>query len=54
MDLTMIAAKVYEPELIPMRKRFVANRDFCKLETIYQKVNHFTKIFLRCSKKIYG
>jgi hypothetical protein len=54
MDLTLIAAKVYEPELISMRRRFMADKDNCKLEVIHQKVNHYTKIFLRCSKKIYS
>lgn len=54
MDLTMIAAKIYEPELINMRKSFMIDRDPQRLLNVYKKVNHYTKVFLKCSKKVYN
>ena len=39
MDLTMIAAKVCEPELISYRKSFIVDKDMHKLITINQN-NH--------------
>lgn len=54
MDLTMIAAKIYEPELLSIRKNFMIEKNPNRLSTIYQKVNHYTKIFLRCAKKVYN
>lgn len=50
----MIAAKIYEPELINMRKSFMLDRDPQRLVKVYQKVNHYTKVFLKCSKKVYN
>ena len=54
MDLTMITAKICEPELLSMRKNFMVDKDHQKLSTIYQKLNHYTKVFLRCAKKVYS
>lgn len=54
MDLTMIAAKICEPELLTMRKNFMVEKDPQKLSVIYSRMQHYTKIFLRCSKKVYS
>lgn len=54
MDLTMIAAKVCEPELISYRKSFIVDKDMHKLITINQKLNHYSKLFLKCAKKVYN
>lgn len=50
----MIAAKIYQPELISIRKRYIVDKDHCKLNTIYGKIQHYTQIFLKCAKKIYN
>lgn len=54
MDLTMITAKICEPELLPMRKNFMVDKDSQKLSAIYQRLNHYTKVFLKCAKKVYS
>ena len=52
MDMTMIASRVYEPELNPMR--YAQTKDtYQKLTTISRKVNHYTKMYMRCAKRVY-
>lgn len=50
----MITAKIYEPEILSIRKNFMIDKDVHRLTTMYQKVNHYTKVFLRCAKKVYN
>lgn len=54
MDLTTIAGKICEPELLPMRKSFMVDKDTYKLSLINQKLNHYSKLFLKCAKKVYN
>ena len=49
----MIASKIYEPELNPM-KNGQGKDTYHKLTTVSRKVTHYTKLFMRCAKKIYG
>ena len=52
MDITMISSKIYEPELLPP-KGYIS-RDSMRYSMISNKVNHYTKILMKCAKKIYG
>lgn len=53
MDITMIAAKIYEPELTPTRNSLLTN-DSERLAMISQKMEHYTKILLKVTKKVYN
>ena len=53
MDLTMVAAKIYEPELIPNRSSIFTN-DYEKVAIISQKMDHYTNMVLRATKKVYN
>jgi hypothetical protein len=53
MDVTMIASKIYEPELIS-KQGASGSRDYQRLSTISKKIGHYTKLFLKCAKKIYS
>lgn len=53
MDVTMIASKIYEPEL-KARPGVTGTKDYQRLSTISKKINHYTKLFLKCAKKIYS
>jgi hypothetical protein len=35
-----------------MRKNFMVDKDPQKLSIVYDKLNHYTKIFLKCAKKL--
>ena len=49
----MIASRIYEPELNPMK--YGHGKDtYSKLTTLSNKVTHYTKLFMRCAKKIYS
>jgi hypothetical protein len=50
MDITLIASKIYEPELNLNRYGTAYQR----LTTVSSKINHYTKMFLKCAKKIYS
>lgn len=54
MDITMIASKIYEPELLNQQGSPAGSRDYQRLSTISKKINHYTKLFLKCAKKIYS
>jgi hypothetical protein len=54
MDITMIASRIYEPELNSQKSGQSAGKDiYHRLATISKKVNHYTKLFMKCAKKIY-
>ena len=54
MDHTMIAAKICEPELTTIRKNFMMDKDAQRPQLVYQKLQHYNKLFLRCCKKVYS
>ena len=54
MDITMIASKIYEPELSLNRYSSNSGKDYQRLATVSKKVSHYTKMFLKCAKKIYS
>ena len=53
MDITMIASKIYEPELNPNRYGS-STKDYQRLSIISKKISHYTKLYLKCAKKIYN
>jgi hypothetical protein len=54
MDITLIASKIYEPELNLNRYGTASEKDYQRLTTVSSKINHYTKMFLKCAKKIYS
>jgi hypothetical protein len=49
----MIASRIYEPELNP--SRYGQTKDtYHKLATISRKVTHYTKLYMRCAKRVFG
>lgn len=54
MDITMIAAKIYEPELNSGKVMIGGLKDYQKLNIISNKTNHYTKLYLKCAKKVYS
>ena len=53
MDVTMIASKIYEPELM-IKSASKGSKDFQRLSIISKKISHYTKLFIKCAKKIYS
>jgi len=53
MDVTMIASKIYEPELM-LKTASNGTKDFQRLSIISKKISHYIKLFLKCAKKIYS
>lgn len=54
MDITLIASKIYEPELNVSRYGSSLGKEYQRLATVSSKVNHYTKMFLRLAKKVYS
>lgn len=54
MDITLIASKIYEPELNVNRYGGSLGKDYQRLATVSNKVNHYTKMFLKLAKKVYS
>lgn len=54
MDATMIASKICEPELNAMKVAFSGLSDHERLCLVANKINHYTRIYLRCAKKVYS
>lgn len=51
MDITLIASKVYEPELTSSKA--TTHKDYRRLTNLNKQINHYTKLFMRCAKKVY-
>lgn len=54
MDITLIASKIYEPELEKNRYGNNLGRDYQRLATVSAKISHYTKMFLKIAKKVYS
>lgn len=54
MDATMIASKICEPELNAMKVVFSGLSDHERLNLVANKINHYTRIYLKCAKKVYN
>jgi hypothetical protein len=54
MDATMIAEKVCEPEFNMIKVMLSGMNDHERLSLISNKINHYTRIFLKCAKKVYS
>ena len=52
MDITLIAAKVYEPELT--LSKATTHSDYKRLSEISKQISHYTNLFMRCAKKVYA
>jgi hypothetical protein len=54
MDITMIASRIYEPELNSQKYGQAAgSQGYSKLNNITKKVTHYTKLYMKCAKKVY-
>lgn len=53
MDITMISSRIYEPELNPNRYG-QGGKEYQRLATISKKINHYTKLFMKCARKVYS
>lgn len=53
MDITMVAAKVYEPELCSPKVGYLAG-DSERLGLVSRKIEHYTSLLLKCTKKVYN
>lgn len=53
-DITMIASKIYEPEFDFSKVSPTNGKDYQKLSTIAKKISHYTKLYLKCARKIYS
>lgn len=53
-DITMIASRIYEPELNSQKYGQNASREsYQKMSNIAKKVSHYTKLYMKCAKKVY-
>lgn len=50
----MIASKIYEPEFDFSKVSPTNGKDYQKLSTIAKKISHYTKLYLKCARKIYS
>ena len=52
--MAMISSRIYQPFLNINKSPYLNAVDPLKLAQIHKKVNHYTKIYLKCARKVYN